>query len=539
MSYKNNRIFHYNESVFLGFFQKTHLFYLLCSYCFWITIVGFHWIKFFDSKFGDNQSLYQIHSFASIINIIIYFASLLGLCILTGTFLSIPAILCRSALNYIILKSREKYKKVVNLVLLAQYLPYILLIVVNVSFYQINISTSIYQDFFYNFKLKNLKSVYTAIGKKNTSGQYIFLVPSYLIDNPDKLKQTKSILPFQGAFLMETNAKSEMIAQIIHNESDNIVQYYSLVPMHKTIYNKNSEKQFLIGTDRQYSSELLELFSNNLADKSLLKVTKPTLLANRTMAALKPIQLVLKSNFLGFFNKNWRWDNFGNTSLDIFLQYAHKAQSVQYNIVLLSNPTNSKKTFLFGSLDFITPADRIKVEDIFDKNLSTVINALLDNNVKNIFILPYQSNNSQIQSSNFLTTTQSNAHLKSYRTILSENKNEFICKSQFIENNSFLENYNKILMNKIQFGKGETIYLNPKYNLYIKEFFTNTLICYEHGEKIFLLKKHNDINNQNNYSPNIKIIDVYEFDNTKTMQILSEKEKIDFFDKYKYEIFKS
>lgn len=549
MAYKNNRIFHYDDSAFMAFLRKPNVFYILCSFCFCVAVIGFYWGQHFNPKLDESISLYQFNSLSSIFNLFSYFISLLGLCVLTGAFLSIPAIACRNLLNFIILKQRKKYKRIVNLVLLAQYLPYLFLILSNVLFYQINLSTSLHHDLLYNFKLTRLQNAYMKLGQKNPSAQYIFLVPSYLIEDQDKLTQTKSLLPFQNVFFMETSAKSEIVAQLMQNETTNIAQYYAPVPMHKIQYSKKPQEHFSIGVDRKDSTEFLGLFSNHLAEKKQFKFTKSTILVNHTIAALKPIQFVLKSNFPGFLNKNWRWDNFGNTPLDVLLKYAdqNKKQSVHYHIMMLPNPKDdSKKNFLLASSNFISSDDLPKIENTFDTDLYTAIKTLLKSDANNIFVLPYaselESESKTMQLSNFLSATKSNEELKSYRTVLTQNQTHFSCSSQFMQNHSSDSEHfdHKKMINKIQFSKNGTVYLNPKYMIYINDFFTNALICYDNGKNIFLLKaKVNNIQNQIDKSFFIHNIDILKFDGTKTTHVLIDKEKSDFFDKYKYEIFKS
>lgn len=540
MSYKNNRIFHYGESGVLELIKKPHIFYLLCSYCFWFIIIGITWAHLFDSKIFNAVSLYKITSFSSILTLIVYFSSLCGLCILTGTILSIPAIICRNLLDCFVAREQKKYKRVVNLVLLAQYLPYVFLILSNVIFYQINISTEIYQDFLYNSKLKQLKNTYAMLGKHNPDGRYIFLIPEYLIENQNTLKKTKALLPFQGSFFMETSAKPEMVAQLMQKESENISQYYAFVPMHQTTRTHASEQFFHIGIDRQHSFELFELFGNHIVEKKPAKLTKNLLLINHTIPSLKPLHLFIKSNFLGLLSRNWRWDNFGNTSLDILLTYGSQKQTTQYNLLILSNPKHTKNTLLFGSMDFIKPSDISKIEDTLDINLHTVIKALLEANVTNIFILPYRSELQHVPLSKFISSIDFNDKMKSYRTLL-KNDSEFICKSQLVQNIPDPVSLLKDALNhKLRFEKHGEIYLSPMYDTYIKEFFINTLICYDHGENIYLIKLQPKYANEKNYNTfMMNTLDVYKFNHENNTKILSEKEKSEFFDKYQYAIFKS
>lgn len=538
MSYKIDRIFHYDESILADIIKKPHIFYILCSCFFWIFVIGSTWSQIFNPKVENTLSLYQVHSLSSLLNLIFYFFSLFGLCCIVGAILSIPTIILRSILDFIIAIERKKYKRVINLVLIAQYLPYLFLIATNLTFYQINMSTNFYQDFLYNYKIKKLKNSYKTLAEQNPSGQYVFLLPNYLLEDSDKLTKTKSLLSFHGSFFIETAAKSEIIAQITHNETSNIEEYYALVPTHQIAKKRDYSDTFMVGVDKKYSFELLNLFSDHTFEKRI-ELTNNALLINHTIAVLKPIQLMIKSNFFGWLNQNWRWDNFGNTSLDILLQYAKNKHSAQKNIVFLSDNNSSQSTLLLGSMDFIKPADQKNVEDQIDTNLYTTISTLLASNIKSIFLLPYRSNTQSRNLSDFFSSEIPNHQLKSYRTIFANNSS-FSCKTQLVQN---LPNpkdlYQSLLVDKIQFHKNGRVYLNNTYNLYIREFLKNTMVCYDAEKNIYVLESEQDKQKGNNNKSFTNLTNVYKFDDTKNIKILNDKEKSDFFDKYQNEIFNS
>lgn len=547
MSYQKNHLLNHEQSNFTIFFAKNHIFYLVCSCVFWLIVTAISWIQFYDPKLGNTLSVYKIDSVFFIFHLILYFIFIVGICLTVGAILSLPAILGKSILEYIILKERKKYKRVFYLVFFAQYTPYVMLLLSNGLFYYANISTKIHNNFLYSYKLEKINKNYTQIGRQNPNAYYIFFIPDYLIENNEKLTKTKSLLPYNDKLFLESHSKPEIIALLMQQEHENVVEYYAPAPLKNEAQFTIPARALSIGMDRKNTPEFLNLYSKNILEGNKFRITKSTLLSNRAIASLKPIQMVLKSNILGLISANWTWENYGNSSLDILTKHSSQLKRntpSEYNVLFISDlEMNSTKSLFIGSSDFMDQKDLLIAEQNLDKNLFVTIHALRSSGAKNIVLLPYQVKANSLAVSLYYTTIKNDGDFKSYRTFFKKNEIPFFCKTQFLPNLDEASILNQtLLIDNLKFSAKGTPYLKPEYGFYIKKFFENTLFCYEQKKNVYILKMNNMQNNIDHFKDNIERIsdlDIYNINNKNNMShLLTKEEKNIFISKYKYEIFK-
>ncbi len=524
--------------------SKSHLIYFFASSGFWLLTIIITWIAFYDSHISTALAIHNVNSASFLFYIALYVFFVIGITAIIGFFLSIPSVILRALLNIFLHSARSQYKRAFSLRLACRILPALMLIVVNGGFYYANVSTNPTHVYRHSSKIKKISKNYHAIGTQNPNAHYVFLVPNYLLENPTKLTHTKEKLKYKGNIYLESVAKPEIVALLTKTETKEFLNYYSPTTVNTLLQSKIPKEILTIGIDRKHYAPFLNLYSNNIIENRFFDLNKTSLLSNRVMAALKPLHLILRTNFFALFSPNWKWNNLSNSSTDVLQLYSSrlkKSDSANYNIVFLSElEESSEKSLFVGLSDFLTANDEKIYEDTLDQNLLNVINSLESANAHNILILPYATT-PNIKMSQFFAYNNIQG-LKSYRTVFDNLQNSFVCNNQYEQNIKKLDRFDpNFLYNNIQFSKKGLPYITEENLIYMQRFFSNQTVCYDKSDSIYLIT--NDPANTDSYTfhneqqiyDSLKVI---KLNGPKEKSILTQNEKLDFIELHKYEIFK-